>query len=221
MASKSLSRRSFLRSAVGAGVTVTVGGVALGADHIAAALPHRSSTAPAKYALIIDTTKCVGCGACRKACQHRNDLPDEVSYIHILTQGDEANPTFIPVQCQHCASPPCARVCPANATYRLDSGVVMIKEKKCVGCKYCELACPYQARVFDEERGVADKCWLCLDRVTEGQDPACVAACVFGARIFGLQDDANSEVAQLIASGAAKPFHPEFGTEPSILYYIM
>jgi len=98
--------------------------------------------------------------------------------------------------------------------------VVLINEKLCVGCKYCEVACPYQARTFDEERGVVDKCWLCLDRVQAGDMPACVDACVLGARLFGRQDDPNSEVAQLIASGQAKPFHPEFGTQPSILYYI-
>jgi Fe-S-cluster-containing dehydrogenase component len=98
---------------------------------------------------------------------------------------------------------------------------VLIDEKLCVGCKYCEVACPYQARIFDEERGVADKCWLCLDYVLDGKTPACVEACILGARHFGRQDDPNSEVAQLIASGKAKPLHPEFGTEPGILYYIM
>jgi Fe-S-cluster-containing dehydrogenase component len=99
--------------------------------------------------------------------------------------------------------------------------VVLINEKLCVGCKYCEVACPYQARTFDEERGVVDKCWLCLDRVQAGDMPACVDSCVLGARLFGRQDDPNSEVAQLIASGQAKPLHPEFGTQPSVLYYIM
>ena len=98
---------------------------------------------------------------------------------------------------------------------------MLINEKLCVGCKYCEVACPYQARIFDEERGVADKCWLCLDRVLEGGVPACVESCIMGARIFGRQDDPTSEVAQLIASGEAKPLHPEFGTQPGILYYIM
>lgn len=217
MVSKSFSRRDFLRSALGAGVAITVGN----AGRIAVAKSNHAEQVAAEYALIIDTTKCVGCGACREACTIRNDLPEETSYIHILAKDEGPDRWFLPVQCQHCAKPPCARVCPARATYRREDGVVMIDEKLCVGCKYCEIACPYQARTFDEERGVVDKCWLCLDRITVGGTPACVDACVLGARVFGRQDDPNSEVAQLIASGQAQPLHPEFGTQPSILYYIM
>ena len=97
----------------------------------------------------------------------------------------------------------------------------MINDKLCVGCKYCEVACPYQARTFDEVRGVVDKCWLCLDYVLDGRQPACVEACVLGARLFGRADDPNSDVARLIASGDAKLLHPEFGTQPSILHYIL
>lgn len=217
MTPKSFSRRDFLRSALGAGVAITAGS----AGQIAIAATNHAEQVPAIYALIIDTTKCVGCGACREACTIRNNLPKETSYIHILAKGAGSDRWFIPIQCQHCAKPPCAQVCPARATYRRDDGVVLINEKLCVGCKYCELACPYQARTFDEERGVVDKCWLCLDRVQAGDMPACVDACVLGARLFGRQDDPNSEVAQLIASGQAKPLHLEFGTQPSILYYIM
>lgn len=213
MEHKSVSRRDFLRSALGAGVAITAGSV----GPIAFAASNRSEQAAAQYALIIDTTQCVGCGACREACTLRNNLPENSSYIHILARDER----FLPIQCQHCANPPCAQVCPAKATYRRDDGVVMIDEKLCVGCKYCEVACPYQARTFDEERGVVDKCWLCLDRVLEGGTPACVDACVLGARHFGRQDDPNSQVAQLIASGRAKPLHPEFDTRPSILYYVM
>jgi tetrathionate reductase subunit B len=82
-------------------------------------------------------------------------------------------------------------------------------------------ACPYQARIFDEGRGVVDKCWLCLDRIRAGERPACVEACVVGARIFGRTDDLDSEVSRLIASGRAKPLHPEFNTRPGILTYII
>lgn len=216
----SCSRRAFLRSALGAGTVVAVGGAALGARRLAAALPL-APEALSRYALVIDTTRCVGCGACKKACQIRNELPEGSSYIHLVTQGDPAQPTFVPVQCQHCANPPCASVCPARATYHSDEGVVLIKENKCVGCKYCQVACPYQARIFDEERGIADKCGLCLDEVLAGKKPACVEACVMGARTFGRRDDPGSEVAQLLASGRARPLHPEFGTQPGVVYYIL
>lgn len=220
MAIESVSRRTFLRSVLGAGAAVTVGGAALNAGRVLAATAEQADKAPSRFALIIDTTKCVGCGACKEACTIRNDLPEDTSYIHILSEGEGQDRRFLPVQCQHCAVPPCEQVCPTKATYRRGDGVVLINEKLCVGCKYCEVACPYQARTFDEERGVVDKCWLCMDRVQEGKLPACVEACVLGARIFGRQDDPNSQVSKLIASGRAKPLHPEFGTKPSILYYI-
>jgi len=99
--------------------------------------------------------------------------------------------------------------------------VVLINEKLCVGCKYCMVACPYQARLFNTDSGVADKCWLCLDWVLQGELPACVEACIPGARIFGRTDDPDSEVSKLIASGQAKPFHPEFNTNPAVLSYII
>jgi Fe-S-cluster-containing dehydrogenase component len=220
MASDSCSRRTFLRSVLGAGAAVTVGGAALGTARSAVAASD-DKAATARYALIIDLTKCVGCGACREACTIRNNLQEHASYIHILAKDEGPLEHFLPVQCQHCAEAPCAKVCPTKATYRREDGVVLIDEKLCVGCKYCEVACPYQARTFDEERGVVDKCWLCLDRVLAGGTTACVDACVLGARHFGRQDDPDSEVAQLIASGQAQPLHPEFGTHPSILYYIM
>jgi Fe-S-cluster-containing dehydrogenase component len=96
--------------------------------------------------------------------------------------------------------------------------VVLVNEKTCVGCKYCAVACPYDARTFDENTGVVNKCWLCLDWVLGGGLPACVQACVGGARIFGRQDD--PQIAELLASGRPQPLHPEFGTKPGVLRYI-
>lgn len=220
MPEKKLSRRAFLRYAAGTGAAAVVGGTGLVALRGTDTVSARSDEQTAQYALIIDTTKCVGCGACVEACHIRNNLSEDHSYIHILAKQDGDRQWFLPVQCQHCADAPCASVCPTHATYRHESGVVLINEKLCVGCKYCEVACPYQARIFDEERGVADKCWLCLDYAQAGRNPACVDACVLGARLFGRLDDPNSEVAQLIASGRAKPLHPEFGTHPGVLHYI-
>jgi Fe-S-cluster-containing dehydrogenase component len=220
MTSELLSRRAFLRCALGTGAVVAGAGIALGSGHAVRAVAGENRAGTAKYALVIDTTKCAGCGACKAACHLQNQLPGDASYIHILVKGTESNSRFVPVQCQHCAKPPCAKVCPAGATYRRDDGVVLVDQKLCVGCKYCEVACPYQARIFDEERGIAEKCWLCLDRVLEGKNPACVEACIMGARSFGRQDDPNSEVSRLIASGEAKPLRPEFGTQPGIVYYI-
>lgn len=217
MSGHKLSRRGFLGLTLAGGAAIT----ARAAGLLRTAPVEAEETAASPYALIIDTTKCTGCGACIEACRLRNNLPEGVSYIHRIVKGNNRNPWFLMVQCQHCANPPCATVCPTNATYRREDGVVLIDERLCVGCKYCIQACPYQARVFDHERGVADKCWLCLPWVLGGGLPACVEACIPGARLFGRADDPQSEVAQLIASGRARPLHPEFGTEPSILYYII
>lgn len=218
MALKQVSRRTFLKSVLAGGALTAVGG---GTALVRASAASEPAEKQAAYALVIDTTKCVGCGACEEACTLRNHLPADQSYIHILSRGEGENERFLPVQCQHCADPPCARVCPTQATYIRDDGVVLINEKLCVGCKYCIEACPYQARIFDEERGVADKCWLCLDLVLGGGEPACVQACVWEARLFGRTDDPDSQVAQLLASGQARPLHPELGTEPAVLRYII
>jgi len=212
-----LSRRRFLGLALTGSAAVALGARLAPGGGIQAS--DETPTSP--YALIIDTTKCTGCGACIEACRLRNHLPEGQSYIHGLLKGDEHVRWYLMVQCQHCANPPCATVCPTHATYVRQDGVVLINEKLCVGCRYCIVACPYQARIFDEERGVADKCWLCLDWVLGGGVPACVQACIPGARIFGRTDDPNSAVSQLIASGRAQPLHPEFGTHPAVLSYII
>jgi Fe-S-cluster-containing dehydrogenase component len=218
MAPKLVSRRIFLKSVLAGGaLTAMAGGTALARNLVSPKLAEKK----AAYALIIDTTKCVGCGACERACNLRNHLPEDQSYVHILDRGEAEDERFLPVQCQHCADPPCAHVCPTKATYIHNDGVVLINEKLCVGCKYCMVACPYQARIFDEERGVADKCWLCLDDVLSGDEPACVRACILEARLFDRTDNPDSEVVQLIASGQAKPLHPEFGTEPAVLRYVI
>ena len=208
-----LSRRTFLKVGMGGGLLVAIG---------SKWLPFSEAMAQVQsdYALIIDLNKCTGCGACEEACNQRNSLPEGKSFIHRIKKGAEVEGGCwcLPVQCQHCQDAPCESVCPASATYHHPSGVVLVNEKTCVGCKYCAVACPYEARVYDEHSGVVSKCWLCLDLVLGGGRPACVDACIPGARIFGRRDD--PEIAELLSSGRAKPLHPEFGTKPGVVYYI-
>ena len=211
------SRRRFLGLTLAGGAMVTAAAGSL--DKSVA--QEASEAGTAQYALVIDTTKCVGCGLCIEACHLRNQLPEGQSYTRVEERKDGDRTWFLPIQFQHCAEPPCATVCPTNATYIHESGVVLINDRLCVGCKYCMVACPYQARIFDEERGVADKCWLCLDWVLQGERPSCVQACLYGARVFGRTDDPESEVGQILASGRARPLHPEFNTHPAVLSYII
>jgi Fe-S-cluster-containing dehydrogenase component len=207
------SRRTFLKVGLTGGLLLAVGGKLI-------PLSEALARAKSEYALIIDLNKCTGCGACVQACGQRNNLPEGKSFIRRLRKQevDDEHCWCLPVQCQHCQDAPCAEVCPTRATYHHPSGVVLVNEKTCVGCKYCAVACPYDARTYDEHTGVVNKCWLCLDWVLGGGQPACVQACVPGARIFGRQED--PEIAELLASGRAQPLHPEFGTQPGVLRYI-
>jgi Fe-S-cluster-containing dehydrogenase component len=209
--SSPLSRRTFLKAGLGGGLLVAVG---------SKLIPYQEALAEvnSEYVLIIDLNKCTGCGACEQACNQRNNLPEGKSYIHRLKRENSEECWCLPVQCQHCADAPCESVCPAGATYHHPSGVVLVNDKMCVGCKYCAVACPYGGRVFDEGTGVVNKCWLCLDWVLGGGEPACVQSCVKGARIFGRRDD--PEIAELLASGRVQQLHPEFGTKPGVVQYI-
>ena len=205
-----ISRRGLFKAGLAGGLLAAATGGCASSEEL--------EQVKSEYALIIDLNQCAGCRACEKACNQRNHLPEAESFIRILSRGDEENPWFLPVQCQHCHDAPCATVCPVDATFEHPSGVVLVNEKTCVGCKYCIEACPYGARIYNTHEGVADKCWLCLDWVLGGGEPACVQACLKGGRVFGRRTD--PEIAKLLASGRAQPLHPEFGTEPGVLLYI-
>lgn len=173
-----------------------------------------------RYGMLIDVTRCVGCAACRLACQTSNQLPPDVSFIHFETREYGTFPNVsaevVPVQCQHCEDAPCQSVCPTGATYTTDSGVVLVDEGKCIGCKYCVVACPYGARVVRSD-GVVDKCRFCWNGDGPGDPPACVATCVSEARVFGDLDDPDGEIAREIARRGAKPLSGDL-TEAKIFY---
>jgi Fe-S-cluster-containing dehydrogenase component len=211
-----LSRRRFLGLTLAGGAMVSIAAGAV----LQPAAQDNPEVGTAQYALIIDTMKCAGCGLCMDACHLSNRLPEGQSYTNVQERKDGDQIWFLAVQCQHCAEPPCATVCPTQATYIHTSGAVLINDKLCVGCKYCMVACPYQARIFNEERGVADKCSLCLDRVLQGDLPACVQVCPTGARVFGLTTDSASKISRTLSSGRAKPLHPEFDTHPAVVAYV-
>ena len=176
----------------------------------------------ARYGMLINTKKCVGCYACRLACQAKNHLEPGESFIkfHELETGTYPNVynEIVPTQCQHCEDAPCAAVCPTHATYVTDSGVVLVDPEKCIGCKYCMAACPYQARIVQESTGVVEKCRVCWENVEPGNPPACAGTCISGARVFGDLDDPESDISKAIAQYHAQPLASNLTA--SKIYYV-
>ena len=156
----------------------------------------------ARYGMVIDLKKCIGCGVCTIACKAENYTRPGVFWNMVLDEEVGDYPLvrrhFIPRICMHCQNPPCVDICPTGASYQREDGIVLVDYDKCVGCGYCVVACPYRARYLDTEDvgyfstelapneeigyqqhklGVAEKCTLCVHRVENGQQPACVQAC--------------------------------------------
>ena len=133
---------------------------------------------------------------------------------------------FQPRLCMQCEDSPCTAVCPVSATYRTEDGVILVDSRRCIGCGYCVVACPYGARYLvpagedapNGTPGVADKCTWCYHRISRGQKPACVEICPVGARRFGDASDPESEIATLVRERGPQPLHPEYGTRPRVLY---
>jgi Fe-S-cluster-containing dehydrogenase component len=145
-----------------------------------------------------------------------------------------------PMLCMHCGNPPCVAVCPTGASYKRPDGLVIVNYDQCMGCRYCEAACPYGARSFLDsikryypekeitpyeqvayarhQAGVEEKCNFCIERFNKGLEPACVATCPAYARYFGDLSDPNSEVSKLIAQRGGFQLLPELGTDPSVYY---
>ena len=198
-----------------------------------------------RYGMVIDLSKCVGCNSCTVACKQANATPPGVFWSKVLLYetGDypQARLHFLPMLCMHCQDAPCLEACPTGATYRGEGGLVLVDDDRCVGCRYCIMACPYEARSYNsaqpreyytgqgpteyEEvsyeqhpKGAIEKCNFCAPRLRVGKAPACVATCPTEARIFGDLDDPESEVSKLVASGLARPRLEEQGTKPSVFY---
>ena len=202
-----------------------------------------------RYGMVIDLRRCINCHACTVACKMENGI-SQGSWSRVETVGGQQLDTasgrypnlsmvYLPRLCVHCQNAPCVEVCPTGACYQREDGIVLVDYDKCVGCKYCILACPYEARYYNEEEseyfapelvseeqsdyqkhkpGVTEKCILCVHRVERGEEPACVEACAQNARHFGDLNDPQSEVSRMIASKHAFAPLKDLGTEPSVYY---
>lgn len=179
-----------------------------------------------RYAFVIDVSRCIDCRACLVSCRVENQVPAGHTRIWVKDLGVEGDypalaQTFVPYNCMHCDEPPCVDVCTSGATYKdQETGLVQIDQAACIGCGLCIPACPYSARYLDEQRGVADKCSGCVQRLERGQQPACVQTCVGDARLFGDLNDPGSTVSAALKNARSVQRLASDGvdTGPNIYY---
>jgi Fe-S-cluster-containing dehydrogenase component len=174
-----------------------------------------------RYAMAIDTKKCVGCCDCVVACQTENDVPHGYARDWIVERTDGTYPKLNlelrSERCNHCDNSPCIRCCPTGASHYAQGGIVVVTEEKCIGCGACVESCPYDAR-FSHPEGHIDKCTFCLHRVEKEQDPFCVSVCPTRCMYFGDLDEPGSEIIEILATRKWKVLSPETGTKPQIFY---
>ena len=214
-----------------------------------------------EYVYAVNVSRCIGCRKCVYACVKENNpsRSPEIQYIRVLKmekgsidvetsehhydppQVPEHNSYYMPVQCHQCANPPCVKVCPVEATWQEADGITVIDYDWCIGCRYCEAACPYWARRFNfaepqipkdelntdmaylsnrpRPKGVVEKCTFCLQRTRQGRMPACVEVCPTGSRKFGNVLDSQSEVAYILREKRVFILKERLGTLPRLFYY--
>jgi len=214
-----------------------------------------------EFVYALNLSLCVGCRKCVHACVAENNQSrsPEIQYIRVLempsdtidlNQGNQhynsalvpkKGKYYMPVQCHQCAEPPCVEVCPVEATWQEPDGITVVDYDWCIGCRFCEAACPYWARRFNfttpkipkqdinpnmsylsnrpRPKGVMEKCTFCLHRTREGKMPACLEVCPTGSRKFGNLLDPNSEVSQILKNNRVFVLKEDVGTMPRFFYY--
>ncbi|MHB1418539.1 MAG: 4Fe-4S dicluster domain-containing protein [Bacillota bacterium] len=224
--------------------TTLVPKVALGDAKAVGGIDWTKKWSTQHWGFVVDTNKCIGCAKCVKACKAENNVPvDKEVYrtwveryivkgegqvlidspeggqaFQPLTGEPNQKSFFVPKLCNQCEKPPCTRVCPVAATYRTGDGVVLVDQKRCIGCGYCVQSCPYGARFLHPILKVADKCNWCYHRISKGMLPACVQACPMGARVFGNLDDKGNPVSPILEQNRVNVLKQAMGTEPQVYY---
>jgi len=203
-----------------------------------------------KFVMVIDLSKCRNAGKCRTACSKMHYLPEDRSYIKInkMENSEDAPPYWMPTPCFHCDNPPCVKVCPVGATFKLTDGIVGIDNDRCIGCRFCMVACPYSARVFNWDTefklkpeefkdikqhaacsshvtGTVEKCDFCPSKTGKDELPDCVNACPNGVFYFGdeVEDvvsngDETVRLSQLLKDKAGYRYLEDLGTKPRVYY---
>jgi molybdopterin-containing oxidoreductase family iron-sulfur binding subunit len=250
----STDRRTFLGVA-GLGALAIAGKASV--DALASGGETHAPKAGMRWAMVIDPFKCIkeeGCKACTDACHKVHNVPRLVDKRHevkwiwkepyeraFAVETDYTQEALkekpVLVFCNHCDNPPCVRVCPTQATWKREDGVVAMDWHRCIGCRYCVAACPYGSRSFNwvdprpgiaeitpeyptRTKGVVEKCTFCEERLAEGKSPACVEACKEKALVFGNLHDEASEVRARLKDSFTIRRKPELGTEPEIFYVV-
>jgi protein NrfC len=227
-----IERRDFLK--IGLAVTgVFAAGTMISAisvaDEVFATREELEEDYPYKphYSMVIQQDNCIDCERCSAACAATNDVPSYGWRTKVFEQINpdsvERRTEFIPVLCNQCNNPACVRACPTKATYKdKTTGIIMTDQEKCIGCKTCMSACPYNCRYFNEEVMAVDKCNFCYDtRLSKGETlTACAEACPSDVRIFGDLSDPESDVFKIIhdLEKAVWVQRPETGTKPNVFY---
>jgi Fe-S-cluster-containing dehydrogenase component len=203
-----------------------------------------------RFVMVIDLARCDGCGQCQVACAKMHFIPPTRQYIKVLRMQDAeyTAPYYFPQPCYHCDNPPCTKVCPVDATFKRQDGIVLVDNERCIGCRFCMAACPYGARSFNWERpsdppeatsqpyspetgfprrlGTVEKCDFCADMAAGGVLPSCASGCPMGAIYYGDQNEdtvSNSRgetvrFSSLLKDNAGYRHMEELGTEPRVYY---
>jgi Fe-S-cluster-containing dehydrogenase component len=200
-----------------------------------------------KFVMVIDLARCKDARKCVSACQKMHHLPEDKEWLKVLLMkdSDKGAPYWMPKTCFHCDNPPCVKVCPVDATFKRQDGLVLIDNDRCIGCKFCMAACPYSTRVFNWEDptpqnatypytpetsvpskvGTVEKCDFCPDMVRQGLLPDCVSACPNGTFYFGDENedtvtngDETVSLSQLIKDRSGYRYMEELGTQPRVYY---
>lgn len=210
----------------------------------------REGVAGRRFVMVIDLRRCRNAKRCQEACTKMHALPAHRSYINVLKMqdADTTYPYWMPQPCFHCDSPPCVKVCPTGATFKRSDGVVAIDNDRCIGCRFCMVACPYSARQFvwgaedvklareemkgtghqacsSRRVGTVEKCDFCPAKAAKGELPDCVPACPNGVIYYGDEnEDAVSNgqetvrLSILLRENSAYRYKEYLGTKPRVYY---
>src|SRR5581483_1191350 len=175
-----------------------------------------------RYGFVLDQDRCIGCHACTVACKEENHVPIGVfrTWVKYVEKGQFPHTSrhFGVMRCNHCDAAPCIEICPTRALYRRSDGIVDFDSERCIGCKGCMQACPYDALYIDPDTNTAAKCNFCAHRIEANLQPACVIVCPTQAIVAGDLDSPSSQASRMVTAEKVSVRKPHKGTQPKVFY---